>query len=185
MTYVGGLRARLVRDSVYRTIEKGLRDLGWFTSHASRSPVQLLPEPVALDREVPRNTLALGDEIDDETALELGSGLSEFRWSMFLDVYAENDSIALHLVGDVAAIMGGRMPSIGRSAPVVDVWDYTLATPVAIFRVEVENVRTAKAHDFPQPWLRFWRSCTFQVVDAYTDEDVADLVPPFEGYGGY
>lgn len=173
MTYVGGLRARLVRDSVWHAVDDALRALGWYEPAASHSQVQFLPEPVDDSAEIPLNSLALGDTVDQSSPAEMGSPLADFRWDMHVDVYAENDSMALHLVGDVQAILAGRLPSIGRSAPVIAVWDYTLATPVVAFAVEVESIQTGRATGFSQPWLRFWRTCSFVIVDAYgTEEDV-------------
>jgi hypothetical protein len=169
--YVGGLRDRLIRDSVWHAVDDALRALGWYQPHPSRLPVSFIPTPLPLDVEVPLNTLALGDMASVPTDAELGSDLTEFSWDMHVDVYGENDDVSLHLAGDVAAALAGRMPSIGRGRPVVDVWDYSLATPVIVFGVEIEDVRQAKAHDFPQPWLRFWRSVTFVVIDTYGDEN--------------
>lgn len=170
MAHVGGLRARLIRDSVYNAINNALADLGWFEASANRAPVTFRPAPCPLDEQVPPNTLALSDENNDAADLELGSALAEFTWSMFVDIYGEDDAVALHLAGDVADILAGRMPSVGRSRPVIDVYDYTLATPVVIFTVEVIEVHKDRAHGYPQPWLRFWRSVPFKVVDSYTDE---------------
>lgn len=171
MIYVGGLRARLIRDSVWHTLDDALRALGWYETVASRSAVRLTPEPLAQNTVVPFNTLALGDEDNSPEPAEMGSLLTEWSWDMHVDIYAENDDLSLHLAGDVAAIMGGRLPSIGRSAPVVDVYDYTLATPTRVFGVDIESVSTDKARDFPQAWLRFWRTCSFVVVDTYGSED--------------
>lgn len=169
--YAGGLRKRLIRDSVWHALDDALRDLGWYATVASRSPVRLLPEPVAQGTQVTFNSLALGDEDDVPEPLEMGSNLAEFSWDMFVDIYAENDSLSLHLGGDVAAILGGLLPSIGRGRPTIDVYDYTLATPVVIFTVQVESVRLDKAHDFPQPWMKNLRSCSFVVVDTFGGED--------------
>jgi hypothetical protein len=60
-----------------------------------------------------------------------------------------------------------------------------MATPVGVFAVEVDQVRKQKAHGFPQPWLRFWRSCTFEIIDSYDTEDTPGPPLLFEGYGGY
>lgn len=171
MAYVGGLRARLIRDSVYNALNDALADLGWYEASPSRAPVTFRSSPFPLDEQVPPNTLALSDENDDAAEMELGSTLSEFTWDMFVDIYGEDDAVALHLAGDVADILAGRMASVGRDRPVIDVYDYTLATPVVIFTVEVIAVHKDRAHGFPQPWLRFWRSVPFKIVDSYTDED--------------
>jgi hypothetical protein len=167
VTYAGGLRARLIRDSVWHTVDDALRALGWYESVASRADVVFVAEPVPQGTAIDFTTLALGDEDDVGEPAELGSGLTEFSWDMHVDVYAESDALSLHLARDVAAALAGRLPAIDRARPVIDVWDYTLATPVVIFAVAVESVRTDKANDFPQPWLRYWRSCSFVIVDTY------------------
>lgn len=171
MTIVGGLRARLIRDSVWHVVDDALRDLGWYTTQVSRQAVTFVPTPLDPGTEVPLNTLGLGDMLDVPTEVEMGSDLTEFQWDMHVDIYGENDDVSLHIAGDLEAALAGRMPSIGRGRPTVDVWDYTLATPVVVFAVSIEDVRRAKAHDFPQPWLRFWRSVTFTVIDTYGSED--------------
>lgn len=169
-SYVGGLRARLIHDSVYAMLYDALEALGWFKSVASRSQITFLPDALPPDVEVPFNTLALADEGETGEDIELGSQLQETRWEMWVDFYAENDSLSLHLIRDVKDILQGRMPSIGRTGPIVEVYDYTLATPVVIFNVEIEDVTTDRARGFPQPWLRSWRACGFTVVDTYDDE---------------
>ena len=183
-TYVGGLRARLVHDSIHAMLRAALDNLGWFTASPSHAPITFLSEPLAPDVQVPFNTLALADEDDRGDEIELGSQLQELRWQMYVDFFGENDAISLHVIRDVKDILEGRMPSIGRSRPTADVYDYTLATPVVIFTVDIEDVFTDKARDFPQPWLRHWRSCGFTVVDTYSDEDVPDVFPDLD-YGGY
>lgn len=95
----------------------------------------------------------------------MGSNLAEVTWPFFVDVYGENDDLALHLVGDIEAMLAGRLPSIGRDRAAIDVYDLTQEPPIVAFVVEVQAVRTQRAHDWPQPWLRFWRTCTFELVD--------------------
>lgn len=176
MTYVGGLRARLVHDSVYRMLYDALADLGWFDASSTHSTIAFNSEPLPPDIEVPFNTMALADEDESTEEIELGSQLQDLRWQMYVDFFGENDAISLHVIRDVKDILQGRMPSIGRERPVVEVYDYTLATPVVIFTVEIEGVFTDKARDFPQPWLRAWRSCGFTVVDTYDDEGVSVML---------
>lgn len=172
MAYVGGLRARLIRDSVYRALYNALDDLGWFNPSASHSPVTFPANSFPPDVEVPINTIGLVDDREFSEPIELGSILSERAWTMMVDFFGEDDALSLHLIRDVKDILEGRMPSIGRNEPIIDVYDFTdsALSPPKIFTVEIEDVRVDKAHDFPQPWMRFWRSCEFLVVDAYTDE---------------
>ncbi len=100
----------------------------------------------------------------------MGSGLAEQTWSFFVDFYAENDPIGLHLIRDVKDLLEGRMASIGRTKPLLVVKDWTLATPAQIFTCEIEDVRTARAHDFSNSWMKHWHSCSFTIIDTYADE---------------
>lgn len=169
--YVGGLRARLIRDSLFYMLRDALTDLGWFVPHASRRTIVFVAEPTQTDEAVPLNTVALADDDMRGDDIELGSSLAEHSWGFFLDFYAENDPIGLHLIRDVKDILEGRMASIGRTGPNLAVLDWTLATPAQIFVCDIEEVRTARSHDFPQAWLRHWHSCSFTIVDTYANED--------------
>jgi hypothetical protein len=133
----------------------------------------MVAEPYPMDVEVPLNTLALSDEDISGDDIELGSNLAEQTWAFYVDFYAENDPIGLHLIRDVKDLLEGRMPSISRTAPILPVLDYTLATPVSVFTCQIESVKVSKAHDFPHPWLQHWYSCSFDIVDTYGDEVLA------------
>jgi len=169
MVVTGGLRARLIHDSIYFGIRDGLQQLGWFDPSPPRQhyPINYTYEPVENDTEVPPNTVALSDENLSEVEAELGSSMVETSWTYYLDFYAENDVLGKHLINDVRDILGGRMPSIGRNDASMPVWDYSQATPVQIFSVDIESIVVDRAHDFPKSWQRFWYSCSFIVRDAY------------------
>jgi hypothetical protein len=169
---VGGLRDRFIKDSVYQYLKHRLDLLGWFDAGRRHEQVVFLDEPQNLMEEITANTLALSTEDHLEEDVELGSGLSELRWQMYIDFYAENDDVGTHLIRDVAAILGGRMPSIDAARRAVPVYDFSAATPPVLFVVGIENVRTDKAHDWPHQWLRHWQSCAFEIVDSYDDEDL-------------
>lgn len=168
--FVGGLRARLIKDSIYEMLYYNLQSLGWFTPSLKRSNITFPSESVPVDEQVPLNTLVLADETLDTEPIELGSNLGEASWQFFVDFYAENDTLGLHLIRDVKDILEGRMLSIGRSFPVIDIYDYSAATPEKIFDVLVEDVRVDKAHNQLQPWLRHWYSCEFTIIDSYNSE---------------
>jgi hypothetical protein len=71
---------------------------------------------------------------------------------------------------DLKDILAGRMSSIGRSAPIISVVDYTIATPAEIFVVQIENVLVDRPEVFTFQWQRHQRSVRFEVVDNYTDD---------------
>lgn len=176
MTYVGGLRARLIHDSLYRMVEQSLGDLGWFASGRGHKPIDMTPEPQPGDKEIPLNTLVLADEdalmADD---LELGSNLAEHAWIFYWDFYAESKPLGIHLIRDIRDILSGRMASIGRTQPRLDVYDWTQATPTVVFHCELEEISVDRARDFPMPWQRHWYTCRVVVVDAYGGEDDPDV----------
>lgn len=167
MTYAGGLRVRLIKESVYNMINDALDDLGWFDSDRKHSPVQFLPSIVPDNEAVPLNTAALSNLDMYENDWEMGTMLAEHRWSLYVDFFGENDAVATHFIHDVKDIVGGRMPSVGRSKPIVVVYDYSVATPTEIFTCDIENVRVDRATVFERQFQRFWFSCRFDVLDYY------------------
>jgi len=173
MTYVGGLRSRLVKESVYSLIYDGLDELGWFDTNREHEPVEMIPRPLDWNEEARPNLIALSEEDVDELEMELGSNLSEFYWDFYIDVYAEDGSIGMHLAGDIKDILQGRFTSIISVGPVIPVIDYTqtAATPIELFNVNVEEVSMSKVRrDAPKAFQRNWWVIYFKVVDEYATE---------------
>jgi hypothetical protein len=169
--YVGGLRARLIKDSCYFTLVDALTTLGWFDPTRRHQPITMVAEQQDLTVEIPLNTLALFAEGRGPTLdWELGSTFSQHSRLYYVDFFAESDALGEHVIEDVRDILEGRMPSIGRADPIINVMDYTQATPTQLFYVDVEGVRQDRAHNFPQPYLRHWFSLQFTLTDYYGDE---------------
>lgn len=169
-TIVGGLRARLIKDSIFNCINDSLDALGWFDPGRQHAPINFTANVTPNDVEIPLNTLALADESMHNTDLELGSNFVESRWLFYVDFYAENDTLGKDLINDVRDILGGRMSTIGRRDASVHVYDYRQATPAQIFTVAIEDLFVDRAHDFPKVYQKHWYACRFNVVDAYGDE---------------
>lgn len=169
--YVGGLRARLIRESVYREIKRALTDLGWFDPGRRHLPVTFIDEPVQNRDQVEFNTAALSDETQSEVPDELGSNLAEHRWTFYVDFYGESAPLGTHFIHDVRDILGGRFPSLDRTGPKVDVYDWTQATPSYLFYVDIEGLLVDRAQNWPSPRLANWYMCRFDVVDNYADEN--------------
>lgn len=170
-TIVGGLRARLIKDSIYNCINDALEALGWFDAGRQHAPINFTAIVTPNDTEIPLNTLALADESMHNSDLELGSNFVETRWLYYVDFYAENDIIGKDLINDVRDILGGRMSTIGRGDASVHVYDYRYhSTPPILFTVAIEDLFVDRAHDFPKVWQKHWYACRFNVVDAYGDE---------------
>jgi hypothetical protein len=167
VTIVGGLRSRLIFDSTFKTVKDGLTDLGWFDPARRHQPINLVDEPQDTDKEVALNTVAVSDENINSLYYELGSNLAEKPRFFYVDFFAESDGLGKHLIGDVADLLEGRFVSIGRSGPVVDIYDFRQNPPSHIFSCDVQNLRVDRAHGWTRPWLRHWYSIQFQLVDFY------------------
>lgn len=175
MAYIGGLRARLVKDSAYYMIKDSLDQLNWFDPNREHAPISFIPEAIPENTEIPFNTMALSDENSYTTDIELGSGLVEKRWTFVIDFYASNSALGLHMAEDISSILEGRFPSIGRHDPILPVKDYSIGgnNPPEIFICEIENVTVDRIKGWPKPFQQFWYIVTFDILDCYWNEDDA------------
>lgn len=171
MTVVGGLRDRLLLDNIYYLLNDSLDALGWFDSGRAHLPVTLTVDPVGDDTELLPNIVAITMEDVDPDDLEMGSNLREYEWEGFIDVYAEDTPIGKHLAGDIRAILEGKLPSIGRVGGTVPIVNYSLATPVQVFSVDIIDVNQGRQRMYTKPFQRYWWTIGFFLVDAYGDED--------------
>lgn len=164
-TIEGGLRSRFIRDSLEQLVVGGLTQLGWFGPGRDHSPIAIVEAPNDWDDPVEINSLTFADGGENDTELELGSLATEDTWTYYIDFYAEDESLGLHLSGDVRDILRGKLPSIGRTNPALPVYDYRQATPPIVFYCYLENVLVDRAKGFSQPWMRYWFSVRVDVVD--------------------
>lgn len=169
-TITGGLRLRLIRESLFAMIEDALDQLDWFDGTRPHLPVTFLSKNLNHDVQIDPNTGALTDENMASDEVELGSLMAEHRWIFYVDFFAESDALGLHFIGDVKGILEGRMNSIGRDDPSFTVYDYRQATPPSIATCQIEDVTTDRAHGFLKPWLEHWYAAQFTVLDYYADE---------------
>lgn len=169
--YVGGLRARLIRDSLFQMIKDGLTNLEWFDLGRQHTPITWRESEVPPTEEIPLNTLALSDADTNTNDWELGSSMAEHNWDFFIDFYAEDSAVGIHMIRDVKDLLEGRFSSIGRVAPVFTVYDYSQANKPALFTCDIEHVDVDKAHIFSKPWQKHWYSIALTVVDYYGNED--------------
>lgn len=172
---IGGLRNRLILKAFFDTVRDGLGELGWLDSGRAHAPLNLTSRQYHLDEEVPINTVACSTANITPEDMEIGSGLAEHAIEAYVDVYGENDSLAAHVADDVVALLAGRFSGVGRADPSIEVWNWSLATPVPIFVVQVEGVQRDRARDFPHPWQRHWYVVRCDLLDTYDDD--SDAVP--------
>jgi hypothetical protein len=171
MSLVGGLRVRMLRESLYRMIHSSLDDLGWFSPGRRHEPINFLPKAVDRDVVIPPNTLALSLEDTSDVSTGLGESSVEERISCWLDFYAQDDAIGIELTHDLKDILAGRHPSVGRHDSRFAIYDFRNATPPLLGWADIEWVQVDKAHDFPKAWLKHWYAVSFDVLDVYGPED--------------
>lgn len=169
-TFVGGLRTRLIQDSLRSTVEDGLTALGWFGTARRHRPVHMIDRPPKWDEPIELNSIVAALEGRSEADAEMGSNLTVDTWQVYVDIYAESDTIGLQLSGDVRDILRGKIPSIGRSRSVLDIYDYTQATPPIFTSLELRNVNEDRARNFPHPWQQHWFVVLADLEDEYMDE---------------
>lgn len=185
MTVVGGIRARLIRDSFYNYVKDGVVARGWTNTGRRHAPFRFIPQPNDWDEEVPLNSIAVtAEDVTDEPA-EMGSVLTVDRWSFYIDIYAENDAVGQDVTHDIRDMLRGKYQAIDYGRTGFPVLDYRMATPEILFVCDIENVISDRARNFPQAWRRFWFSIRCDVEDSYaSDMDDEDEIVPDVWDGG-
>lgn len=173
----GGLRTRLIVDSVRVAIIAALGDLGWFdpTVHDNppgarqHAPLRYMPKPLRWDEMVEPNAIAISSE--DTLSLDAGlGGEVEDNIRMYADIFAQGDEFGMQLAQDIRDLAIGKMPDIGRDSPHFDVYDLRLATPTVITHVDVEQPIIDRASSESREWRNRWFMVRFDLVDEYHDE---------------
>lgn len=155
----GGLRDRMIIESVGNDVVAELTSLGWFDAGRRHSAIIVVDEFPDQQAAVAPNTLAISSEQITADSIEMGSTLSERQIGIFFDFFGENDAVARHIIGDifdyVYVVM--RFP----------VYDYRVATPTLEFYVTVDDltVNQREPDTATNQWQRHWRICSFVVED--------------------
>lgn len=165
----GGLRTRLIADSVRVTVIAALDQLGWFDPARKHRPLSYIPRPSDWSDDITPNALAISAEDVSDEDLGLG-GEVEDRIEFYLDLFAEDEAFGMHLARDIRDILLGKFPELGRSAPYIDVYDFRQPTPAPFTQVEVGDVRLDRAQGRAREWQRYWFMIRLHVLDDYADE---------------
>jgi hypothetical protein len=112
MSYIGGIRARLVRDNFRRMIEESLSELGWFDDNRNHLPVTIKSGPFNTSEEILPNVVGVSIEDIQSEELELGSMLEETTHFAYVDIFAEDDPIGTQLSGDIFDIIRGKFSNL-------------------------------------------------------------------------
>ena len=166
---VGGLRRRLIKDNFYYMVYNSMDQLNWFNTDAwkSNSPVELLPEQLDPSKEIQPNKVSISAEELNIRAWEMGSTLDEYAWDIYIDIFAEDESVGIHLSGDIYDILVGKFGSIGRSDDKLDVYNLAIDGEPFLFTCELKNIETARVREWNKPFNKYWWVIGCTVVDYY------------------
>lgn len=173
--HVGGTRSRLISDNFYKMVVGSLEKRGWFDPDQQHAPIALVRGEISWDVTIAPNTLAISDVDITDADVEMGSNLKSDTWTSYVDFYAESDSLGTDVAGDVRDILRGKIRSVGRTAPILEVFDLTVNPDIElapkIFYCDIENVLLDRAHNASRPYMEHWFSVRCDIVDTYGDED--------------
>lgn len=163
----GGLRDRLVLESLVEMLRDTLGTLGWFddVDPAVRLPVNLTSKSYKADEEIPLNTIRVLYVDDDHDDIEIGSLASEDTRTCYVEVYAQDEAVLNHLRGDIVAILRGKHPGCGRTWNTLELTDWTLATPAQFGLAHLDRVRSERSRFFNRPWAEFWIGVRVDIVE--------------------
>lgn len=183
VSYGGGVRSRLIYDSLWQVLNSSFTALGWFqptifsTPPGTKKyrPVTFLKTQQSWDEEVAPNTMAFVPENMTDRPWEIGSEFYENRWIFYLDIFGDNEDISLQLAGDAVDILRGKLTAIGRGfGPMVDICDWSQPGHYKIGYLYIENVTDTRAPTYSQRWMRYLRTVRWEACDYY-DQDVDNL----------
>lgn len=168
MTIVGGLRDRLLKDSLYAHVAAALDALGWLDTSRRHRPINLIEKPEHWDVAVAPNTVAVDFVGSDVEEWEVGSLLTSDIHVGHVEIYAETDSLGTHLAEDIRDWLRGRLqePPVPMMFPIYDFRQG--ATPAVIGRMDIGDVSTVRnvtVND--EIWLRHWFRVRCEIRDTY------------------
>lgn len=156
MALTGGLRDRMLQESIREHVVDHITSLGWFAAGREHSPLTVVTGFPDEGDEVAINTIAFSVEQASGADYELGSLAEEHATLFFIDMFMENDSVGWHLSGDIYFFL--------KANRALDVYDYENAKAVD-FRVDIEGVDRRKPARATKAYQKHWHTISFQALD--------------------
>lgn len=157
-TLEGGLRDRMVHESLGNQIQADLVARGWFTPPREHEPLNVITGFPNDTDEVQLNTIAFSVDTASGDDLEMGTNSELHQTAFFVDMFMEDDAVGWHLSGDVYSFLK-------RNAASLDVFDYSdIGDPVE-FQVELIDISRGKPTKAVNAWQRHWFTVSFLAED--------------------
>ena len=159
-TLSGGKRDRMIKESMWQAVQGHLTTEGWFAGGREHSAIVLTDEyPDDNSTDVAPNTLAFSVGISGGEPAWLGDRTEDHYLTYFCDFFAEDDSVGLHLAGDIYEFL--------KSVDTLPVYDYSDVGDPEEFRVEVEDdIEKRKPANATNAWQKHWFTVSFTVRDS-------------------
>ena len=158
---IGGARDRFIHESIKSNVVTLLTTLGWFAAGREHSPLVVIDEFPDDNAEVAPNTLAfsLGDGAGAD--LELGNNDESHEMVMFIDFFAESDSVGRHVRGDIYEFL--------RANEIQSVYDYGTSGDPQFAQVEIlDDIEKRKPDRAVNSWQKHWYVVSFTILDERT-----------------
>lgn len=162
MALEGGLRDRMLIESLGNHIETHLNSLGWFDAGREHEAINMITGFPRDTDDVPLNTVAFTVEVAAGEDAEMGSRAEVHATAFFVDMFMENDAIGWHLSGDIYHFL--------KKNPVLAVYDYTDDLEPVDFHVQLSDVDRRKPTRATNPWQRYWFTVSCIAEDFRSNE---------------
>lgn len=164
---VGGLRARLLHDSLYHLVVDGLTELGWLDPNRTHRAIRVLAKPTRWDVPIEPNVIAFDRESVNVREFEVGSHLTEDTIVTYVEIYAQSDSLGTDLSNDIRDMLRGRLTTAALHGT-FPIYDYRHATPPVIGYAAIDEVRAMRnAAIAEETWVRHWFRVYCEILDTY------------------
>lgn len=171
----GGLRTRLVLDSVRFAVTSAMQQQGWFdaTVHDTPAgvrrhlPFRYVTRPLDWSQNIQPNAIAISPEDIADEPLALG-GEVEDASEIYIDVFAQDDSLGWQVSYDIRdSLLGKVANSVG---PQIDIYDFRQPTPAPFTTVDVDLIEVDQSQGEARVYQRYWFMLHLIVLDDYADE---------------
>jgi hypothetical protein len=161
MPLEGGLRDRMVIESLGNHIQTHLTALGWFDPLREHKPINVISGFPNDTDEVELNTMAFSVENAFGEDMEMGSDAEVHQTAFFVDMFMEDDAVGWHLSGDVYFFL--------KKNRHLDVFDYSTGGNPVDFKVELMDIDRRKPVRAVNAWQRHWFTVSFVAEDDRTN----------------
>lgn len=171
----GGLRSRLVLDSVRFAVISTLQREGWFDPTVydtppglrRHQPFRYIARPVDWAEDIRPNAIAISSEDISDQPKGLGGEIEDV-FEVYIDIFAQDDAVGWQVAYDIRDSLHGK--SDAPTGPEVDVYDFRMATPAPFTTVDLELIETDRSAGEARQWQRHWFMVHLVLADEYHDE---------------